>query len=685
MNTAVRGAVVALLALCSLTGMSAAATITQVALHPDTTANTLSVAVTLVNGARPARVTLTGRLSAWNPGAKWNYPPLPARILTLGAKEERKVTVGPLRWTPGRASWWWPNVPFRPDYRAQLHNLTLKLQEGTTIQNRTERFGFCTAQEKLASRDIANSAAAQNSSQGFSFNGVSVHLKGISVATSRLAEAELARLPGLQPPSQTCAGWPGAVRNFQRLNVGILGLDAALATPYRLNVCDELGMPVMRESATRKGKNVRALDNEAHPCVFYDIPSEIQENGGFFKQLTLLYPTNGFHAARFALEMRQVRLQQNPALNPADIGGLLTLWPGVIPNLKPPKASSPPPKFDPILNPADPWTNPLIRLIQRSFAPVAVFDREFDAVNLPGNGRGEWPALLPTLPGGKTATRTLVVLNDEFSGQTLQVRGKPVLYGDRRTSLPDIVRAVSVPLGGRLTLALPLPLPTVPKNTRLTLDLIVQKNGVERYRETIGFVVLPANGTASQVTYEGRDDTTSGDWGGKYGKQGFMVPVPQGIATYQPPQGLRLLRGTGLGREDNTPFNPAFEDQQELEMLEPLTIPNDPRLAVRGPGLNERALVVFVGQQKPLYVRVDATDGKPHRLSFYLVDFQRTGQAIDVDIFDLSGNRLETRRVTDFGNGAYLRYRFTGSVVACLTSLTNENPRLFGMFVDPAN
>ena len=39
------------------------------------------------------------------------------------------VTVGPVGWTPGRPSWWWPNIPFRPDYRAQLHQLTVSLRK----------------------------------------------------------------------------------------------------------------------------------------------------------------------------------------------------------------------------------------------------------------------------------------------------------------------------------------------------------------------------------------------------------------------------------------------------------------------------------------------------------------------------------------------------------------------------
>lgn len=85
-----------------------------------------------------------------------------------------------------------------------------------------------------------------------------------------------------------------------------------------------------------------------------------------------------------------------------------------------------------------------------------------------------------------------------------------------------------------------------------------------------------------------------------------------------------------------------------------------------------------------MFLRVTTTDRREHRLSLYLVDFQRENRAVDVDIFDTQFHRLDTRRVDRYGEGAYLRYRFAGSVIVRIRSLSAEMPLLSGIFVDPA-
>ena len=118
---------------------------------------------------------------------------------------------------------------------------------------------------------------------------------------------------------------------------------------------------------------------------------------------------------------------------------------------------------------------------------------------------------------------------------------------------------------------------------------------------------------------------------------------------------------------------------------------DDPRLTTRGPGMQERPPMAFRGNMGELFMRVDAKDSQPHRLSLYLLDYKRYGESFDIDILDLQGNRLDTRRVADFGDGAYLRYRFTGSVIVRIVMLPLPHPppniaplepALSGLFVD---
>jgi len=43
----------------------------------------------------------------------------------------------------GLKSYWWPNVPYRPGYKAQLHTLSLQLYaSGHAIESNATRFGF---------------------------------------------------------------------------------------------------------------------------------------------------------------------------------------------------------------------------------------------------------------------------------------------------------------------------------------------------------------------------------------------------------------------------------------------------------------------------------------------------------------------------------------------------------------
>ena len=87
-------------------------------------------------------VTLTGSLSS-NNGTAFSYPELPSRTVTVAARSTATVTVGPVAWNLDSTSYWWPNVPYRSGYRAQLHGLTVHAvtDDGHT-SDATYRFGF---------------------------------------------------------------------------------------------------------------------------------------------------------------------------------------------------------------------------------------------------------------------------------------------------------------------------------------------------------------------------------------------------------------------------------------------------------------------------------------------------------------------------------------------------------------
>jgi hypothetical protein len=737
---------------------------------PSTPTNTLACTVTLHNASDQARtVSLSAALSAWNASARWNYPPLPAATLSLKPGERHTVTLGPVPWTPGRASWWWPNVPYRPDYHAQLHRLTLELRDGRydpkmtkpprLLQTENVRFGFCTPGQK---------------GNVYTLNGVRVNLRGDSLPEGTIGTDAFARLPGFLPPTKTDPGWPGAVRNYQRLNVNVIRMHQVPCTRYMMDVCDALGMLVIPETAIR-GARVKAnltalpdsytthlreliLRDRNHPSVFkwslenelfgapeaflrrlYDTckeadgtrPCSIDDNADYpnwpdfaviehysqppgtpdaaggaprtdrpFGQGEYIWPEGATPpgAVWWGLTTRSLREHANADTRPYT---LIDVWPGVIPGLTP--TNFPDPRLPPdsleqggrsLLHPPLPWQDSAIRLIQRSFAPVAVYDRAFDIACTPSNGKGEWPAILPMLPAGKTVTRQLIVFNDEFAGQTLQVRAQPVLRPDIKAPyaldkpLPPITRTISVPPGGHALVPLDLNVPQVARNTELSVTLSVWKENRKRYEEELRFVIVPEGRGGTTVRYEGRDDRTQGNWvtaSGQriYGMDAFLIPVPLGRSGFQMPE-IMIQRGTGFD-QTNPARSPTegWTVQGDLMIYERPPRVTDPRVALHGPGMIEREAIAFLADAEPIRMRVDTTDGKPRLLSLYLLDYRRTKEAADVTIFDQYGHRLDSRRVTDYENGAYLRYRFTGSVLIQITSLTNSPATLSGIFVDP--
>src|SRR4051812_30143542 len=164
---------------------------------------TLSYDVSVRNTSGSSRsMTLTGSLSS-NNGTAFSYPELPSRTVTVAAHSTGTVTVGPVAWNLDSASYWWPNVPYRSGYRAQLHGLTVHAvaDDGHT-SDATYRFGF--------------REATQNGDYYY-LNGVRVNFRG-----DNLQGADYDRinnggkgdaydtLPGFLPPSSGNGGWPQA-------------------------------------------------------------------------------------------------------------------------------------------------------------------------------------------------------------------------------------------------------------------------------------------------------------------------------------------------------------------------------------------------------------------------------------------------------------------------------------------
>ena len=740
----------------------------------------------------------------------WNYPALSPHTLTIAAHSVGYVRSGTIVWTAGRESWWWPNVPYRPNYRTVLHNLTLTLRPSDATpgsapsQAETTRFGFCTPGQR---------------GNTYTLNGVRINLRGDSLPESTIGTDAFARLPGFLPPTASSPGWPGSVRNYQRLNYNVVRMHQIPCTRYMMDVCDELGLLVIPETAIRMAgggkQNLTALPSSFtdhlralilrdrnHPSVFkwslenelfgapeafvrtlYDTcqaadgtrPCSIDDNADYpswknfavishysqppgtpdaaggrprtdrpYGEGEFVWPQSNSQSAPvwFGLETRSLRLHDNADIRPYT---LIDLWPGVISGLTPtnfPDPSSPPNTPNTLeqggkalLDLTKPWASPAIQLVQKSFSPVAAFDREYDIANTATNGEGYYPARMPMLPAAKTTRRQIAVFNDDMIGSELELKVTPTLQFDsggadtgadikKQRRLPTISRKLVLAPGEHTTVLVDIPVPEVKANTVLELGLRVSKGGLKnglmtgvtdseatnlvgRFEEKVYFVIMPPiNG--AQARYLRRDDTTHGNWRGVYGMQGFLVPIfgesgSAGRAIFQLPT-IDIQRGTGIESEEPTlSAHPTPQEIRDLAkwreqkrenaerqgaMLEladnKVRKVDDPRVPLGGGDLSERHPIAFASGSTPLVTSIRTTDGQPHVLSLYLLDYSRRGQAMDIFVFDLQGHPLDTRRIDNYGEGCYVRYEFTGSLFISLHSLTDEGPLLNGVFVDAA-
>jgi hypothetical protein len=209
---------------------------------------TVSYDAYVTNSSRTAQtVSLTGKLSSWN-HAKWDYPSVPKTKAVVPAGQTVMITVGPLKWQEGQGSYWWPNVPYVPGYRAQLHDLdlTVSTSAGSSAAAHV-RFGFREIKQVGDHYELNGTQVnfRGDSLQGANYDNIDYH--GISDAYDTL--------PGFLKPGKNNGGWPQAVDNYQRLNYNGVRIHQIPATPYMLDVADEMGLMIQDETAIRGSNN----------------------------------------------------------------------------------------------------------------------------------------------------------------------------------------------------------------------------------------------------------------------------------------------------------------------------------------------------------------------------------------------------------------------------------------------
>ena len=221
----------------------------------DVAGDKISVDVWVKNGGTAAASgSVDVALSSWSCDAV-TYPKLSATpVSALAPGKTVKVTVGPVTWGLGASSYWWPNVPYTKGYRAKLHVARVTVTPDATgggaeaAHSLPFRFGF---------RQIKQNGPY------YELNGIRVNFRGDNIQGANYDSINNGKgtsdaydlLPGFLPPSGNSPGWPQAIDNYQRLNYNVNRIHQTPASPYMIDVADEMGFMIIDETAIRGSNN----------------------------------------------------------------------------------------------------------------------------------------------------------------------------------------------------------------------------------------------------------------------------------------------------------------------------------------------------------------------------------------------------------------------------------------------
>ncbi|WP_165230809.1 S8 family serine peptidase [Aquisphaera insulae] len=162
--------------------------------------------------------------------------------------------------------------------------------------------------------------------------------------------------------------------------------------------------------------------------------------------------------------------------------------------------------------------------------------------------------------------------------------------------------------------------------------------------------------SAGRATYTSTDTTTSGNWQGTYGQDGYSFPAGStsypSYATVSVP-GSYLYTWAGSTTDTRAPLLPGSTNRKASTWYSPTTFSFD----------------------------VTISDGLLHPISLYALDWDGLGRAEQIQVVDVnSGKVLDTRTISGFQNGVYLTWKVSGHVQFRVTRTAGSNAVIGGLF-----
>jgi hypothetical protein len=165
---------------------------------------------------------------------------------------------------------------------------------------------------------------------------------------------------------------------------------------------------------------------------------------------------------------------------------------------------------------------------------------------------------------------------------------------------------------------------------------------------------MPAGGATA--AFVGSDRTHGGTWIGTYGGDGYnIVGGPGSYPSYAQ---------VAVASAETWIWSASTNDTRALQK----------------PGGTDRAAGCWYSASS-FTIDVNLTDGQPHQVALYSVDFDAWERALRVDVLDAaSGAVLDTRSASDLYSGEYLVWSLSGHVVFRVVNASPANAVVSGIF-----
>jgi glucose/arabinose dehydrogenase len=204
-----------------------------------------------------------------------------------------------------------------------------------------------------------------------------------------------------------------------------------------------------------------------------------------------------------------------------------------------------------------------------------------------------------------------------------------------------------------------------------TIPVVAQADNGARFRAVVtndfgsvtsndAVLTVVAGGGGATAMFVRTDTTTRGSWQGVYGTQGSA------LATLAP--SLPAYAQLTLGGQSSYTWAASTTDVRALQR----------------PTATDRFAATWF-RAGTFTLDLNLTDASPHQVALYGVDWDAGSRAERIDVLDAASNAvLDTRTLTNFGNGQYLVWAVTGHTIFRVTLTGGVNAVISGFFIDPS-